>query len=169
MKTKYKGFEIEAYREGCLAGYDLLYFTVYDQDGGEWISSFEDSEEKVRDKIKDLKSWVDDFYNCLEKKICVFCGEELAPTMMKNLYCEDCDEYYEIQKIKRRTNSMLDKNVRLCFEDIKCPYCGDAPGWLFATNDTGTKIVDCVECGETFVAEISVEPVVNKIYKMVEV
>jgi len=60
MKTKYRGYEIEVKREKCLAGYDLLYFTIYRiSDGYECLCSFEDSSEKVRDKIKQLKERVD--------------------------------------------------------------------------------------------------------------
>lgn len=95
MKRNYRGFEIEAKREKCLAGYPLLYYSVF-QDGREWDSGFEDSEEWESTKLKQLKDWVDNFYECLEKKKCPLCEEELTPTMNNNLYCEDCDEYFEI-------------------------------------------------------------------------
>lgn len=62
MKVVYKGFELEAKREKCLAGYDLLYCTATRiGDGYELICYPEDSAETVREKIKDLKSQVDDY------------------------------------------------------------------------------------------------------------
>jgi hypothetical protein len=56
--VQYKGYELEAKREQCLGGWGMLYFTIY-KDNFECVSSFEDSEEKVRDKIKQLKEMVD--------------------------------------------------------------------------------------------------------------
>lgn len=61
MKVNYKGFEIDAHREKCLGGWDTLYFSIFTPTGYELLSSFEDSEEKVRDKIKQLKEVVDDY------------------------------------------------------------------------------------------------------------
>ncbi len=60
-------------------------------------------------------------------------------------------------------------NNRLCFKNIKCPYCGDSPGWLFATNDIGDKIIKCEKCGNSFMATISVKPQVDAIYKLVKI
>ena len=62
MTVNYKGFEINVDREECLAGYELLYYSVYrEEDGLEVICSFEDSAEKVRDMVKAMKSRVDEF------------------------------------------------------------------------------------------------------------
>ena len=61
------------------------------------------------------------------------------------------------------------KENRLCFENIKCPYCGDAPGWLFKVDDVGDKAIECGECGKLFIATISVIPHVEAIYKLVKV
>lgn len=57
---KYKGYTIEAYREKCMGGWPTLYYSIIrDEDGFECVSDFEDSKEKVRDKIKQLKSRID--------------------------------------------------------------------------------------------------------------
>jgi hypothetical protein len=61
MKTTYKGFKIEAHREKCMAGYKLLYYSVYTSDGVEVTVGYEDSDEKVRDKVEQLKEVVDDY------------------------------------------------------------------------------------------------------------
>ena len=95
MKINYCGFEIEAKREKCLAGYPLLYYSVF-QDGREWDSGFEDSEEKIVDKIKELKEWVDKFYECLGKKICPLCEEDLIQIRTQIWQCGQCCETYTI-------------------------------------------------------------------------
>jgi hypothetical protein len=61
MKVTYKGFEIEARRERCMAGYKLLYYHVT-RLSDRWvpIDSFEDSAETVRDMIGYMKHRVDD-------------------------------------------------------------------------------------------------------------
>lgn len=60
MTTEYKGYEIKAEREECMAGYELLYFSIYRiKDGFECLSSFEDSAETIEDKIEELKERID--------------------------------------------------------------------------------------------------------------
>ena len=60
MKIKYKGYEVEAKREKSLGGGVLLYFNIFRKsDGYECLSSFEDSTETVRYKIKELKECID--------------------------------------------------------------------------------------------------------------
>jgi len=61
MKVTYRGHTLEAQREKCLGGWPILYYSVFrDSDGLECINDFEDSAEKVRDKIKQLKECVDE-------------------------------------------------------------------------------------------------------------
>ena len=60
MKVKYKGYEIDVYREKCMGGWGLLYFSVFTLDGRECLTSFEDSAETVRDKIGQLKERIDE-------------------------------------------------------------------------------------------------------------
>jgi hypothetical protein len=60
MKTIYRGHEIIVERQPCLAGYPLLYFSVFRcADGFECLTSYEDSAETVREKIKQLKARID--------------------------------------------------------------------------------------------------------------
>lgn len=60
MKTIYRGHEIDVHRDQCLGGWGMLYFSITRiSDGYECLCSFEDSAEKVRDKIKELKERVD--------------------------------------------------------------------------------------------------------------
>ena len=61
MIVNYKGFEIDVAREKCMAGYALLYYSVYTPDGEEIICSFEDSAETVRTMIKHMKMRVDEY------------------------------------------------------------------------------------------------------------
>lgn len=59
MIVKYKDYIIDVKREKCMAGYSLLYYSVFTPDGEEIICSFEDSAEKVRDIVKSMKMRVD--------------------------------------------------------------------------------------------------------------
>jgi hypothetical protein len=55
MVSYYKGYTLEVNREKCMAGYNLLYYNITrDSDGYMPVDSFEDSNEKVRDKLKQL-------------------------------------------------------------------------------------------------------------------
>lgn len=58
MKSKYRGYDLEVVRDNCMAGYPLLYYSIF-KDGEEIDNSFEDSEETVRGKLKQLKKEVD--------------------------------------------------------------------------------------------------------------
>ena len=60
MKTVYKGCEIEVTRDKCLGGWDMLFYSGFD-DGYEVTSGFSESSDTVRDFIKDLKGLVDDY------------------------------------------------------------------------------------------------------------
>lgn len=60
MKTVYKGCEIEATREKCLGGWDMIFFSAFD-DGFEVTSGFSESSETIREFIKGLKEVVDDY------------------------------------------------------------------------------------------------------------
>lgn len=64
MKTAciiYRGYEIKAWREECMGGWDLLYYSIFRvEDGWELTSGFEDSEEKVEDWIEMAKTLVDE-------------------------------------------------------------------------------------------------------------
>ena len=61
MIVNYKGFGINIAREKCMAGYSLLYYSVYTPDKEEIICSFEDSAEKVKTMIKHMKMRVDEY------------------------------------------------------------------------------------------------------------
>jgi hypothetical protein len=60
MKTVYKGCEIEVNIDKCLGGWDMLFFSVFD-DGFEVTSGFSESSETIREFIKGLKEVVDDY------------------------------------------------------------------------------------------------------------
>ena len=60
MKGKYKGCEINVTKEKCLGGWNMIYYSIYD-DGFEVTSGFSDSEDKVRDFYNDMKEIVDDY------------------------------------------------------------------------------------------------------------
>jgi len=74
MKVKYKGFEIEVTREKSLGGWTQLYYSIFTEDGEEILSSFEDSDEKILDKIKQLKEYVDFYLENKKVKVKFYCG-----------------------------------------------------------------------------------------------
>ncbi len=62
MKSIYRGFEIEVYRERCMAGYPLVYYSIFRiSDGWEFDSGFYDTADTVREMIKDMKAKVDHY------------------------------------------------------------------------------------------------------------
>jgi hypothetical protein len=58
MKTTYKGCEIEATRDKCLGGEDMLFFSIFD-DGFEVTSGFSETSDTIRDFVNGLKKVVD--------------------------------------------------------------------------------------------------------------
>lgn len=60
MKVVHRGHEIDVRRERCMAGYSLLYFSIFRQsDRFECTSGHQDSGETVRDLVKQLRERVD--------------------------------------------------------------------------------------------------------------
>lgn len=60
MKTLYRDCDIEVTREKCLGGWDMIYFSVFDG-GFEVTSGYSESNDTVREFIKDMKNLVDDY------------------------------------------------------------------------------------------------------------
>ena len=62
MKVLYRGFEIDAHREKCMAGYALLYYSIFRSvDGWELTSGYEDSADTPRTYINMFKERVDNY------------------------------------------------------------------------------------------------------------
>ncbi|MBU1179437.1 hypothetical protein KJ885_00665 [Patescibacteria group bacterium] len=63
MKIAYRGFNLEARRSKCMAGYALVYYSAYRiSDGWGMIDSFADTADTVRTMLKVLKERVDDYH-----------------------------------------------------------------------------------------------------------
>ena len=63
MKTHYRGFTLEAKREECLAGYDLVYeYGVRESDGWILIDTCCDDLDTLATHIRTMKKQVDDYY-----------------------------------------------------------------------------------------------------------
>ena len=60
MKGKYKGCEIEVTKEKCLGGWDMLFYSIFD-DGFEVASGFSEGEDTIKDYYNSLKNIVDDY------------------------------------------------------------------------------------------------------------
>ena len=63
MQKTYKGFSIEVVREECMAGYDLVYYSVFCVKCG-WClrDGFEDGSNTVWDVYKVMKGIVDKYH-----------------------------------------------------------------------------------------------------------
>jgi len=62
MKVNYRGFEIDAHREKCMAGYPLLYFYVMRISDGFFVEdSYTEGSDRVVDYIGYMKDRVDGF------------------------------------------------------------------------------------------------------------
>jgi hypothetical protein len=60
MKASYRGYEIRAKRERCLAGYKLLYFTVErESDGLIVVDSFTEGSDTPAEMVGYLKGRID--------------------------------------------------------------------------------------------------------------
>lgn len=60
MKVTYRGHSIEAKREKCMGGWDLLYYSIFrESDGYECASGFTYDESPVRTFIEHMKERVD--------------------------------------------------------------------------------------------------------------
>jgi hypothetical protein len=63
MKIKYRGFELEAKRENSMAGYDMVYVSVFRiSDGWEFIADVYDGSISVREAMRELKDAVDAYH-----------------------------------------------------------------------------------------------------------
>ena len=62
MKVNYRGFDVDAHREKCMAGYPLLYYSVFRKsDGYELTSGYTEGSDTVREYIGYMKDRVDEF------------------------------------------------------------------------------------------------------------
>ena len=60
MKVSYLGYDIDVTREKCMAGYPLVYYSIFRQsDGYECTSGYSDSADTVRTWIRLMKERVD--------------------------------------------------------------------------------------------------------------
>lgn len=60
MKAKYRGHEISVWREKCLAGYPLLYYSIFRcSDGYECTSGYSEGSDKVSDFMGYMKERID--------------------------------------------------------------------------------------------------------------
>lgn len=60
MKVMYKGCEIEVTKDKCLGGWKMIFYSVFDN-GFEVTSGFSESNDTIKEFVKDLKGLVDDY------------------------------------------------------------------------------------------------------------
>jgi hypothetical protein len=62
MKVNYKGFEINVTKEPCMAGYDLIYRSIFRvEDGYEFWSDFSEDESPIKEHVSWMKGEVDEY------------------------------------------------------------------------------------------------------------
>lgn len=60
MQVKHRGHTITVYRERCMGGWDMLYYSVFrDADRYECVSSFTEDESPVRTYVRYMKERID--------------------------------------------------------------------------------------------------------------
>ena len=95
MKIEYRGFELEVKKERSLGGDYPLYITAYRlKDDYEYISSYEYSEEKVKDRMDSLKNNINDYYEMINEGYCPECCVTMIKDKPNVYYCAVCEEYY---------------------------------------------------------------------------
>ena len=103
MKVLYRGFEIDCHREKCMAGYQLLYFTVYRKpDGYELICDYTSGDDNVRDYVGYMKNRVDGF---IEDPTC----EELQTWIGSGEKRYSDEDYAELIASHRRENEKTER------------------------------------------------------------
>lgn len=61
MKVTYRDCTIEVTKEKCFAGYDIITYKIFNEDGLEIASDSSDNNETLCDFMEDLKFIVDDY------------------------------------------------------------------------------------------------------------
>src|SRR5271157_22847 len=138
MRILYRGFEIDAHREKCMAGYPLLYFTVYRVvDGWCLEESYTEGSDTVREYIGYMKKRVDayiahpseeeqgdwDFGDPID---CPYCGYEHQMQVI------DIDAPY----IKRQSMKVVIEGVHMALRCKNCKHIATHLG-TFEMNDAG--------------------------------
>lgn len=60
MKTIYRGYEIDVYRERCMGGWSMLYFSIFRvSDGRECLASFTEGSDTVSEYVGYMKERID--------------------------------------------------------------------------------------------------------------
>jgi len=62
MIVNYKGFEIDVTKEKCMAGYDLVYRSVFRMsDGYQLVGDFSDDNDTIREHVGFMKHRIDEY------------------------------------------------------------------------------------------------------------
>src|SRR5271157_2086686 len=137
MRILYRGFEIDAHREKCMAGYSMLYYSVFRSDGFELTSGVDDSSDTPRTYINLFKERVDgyiahpseeeqgdwDFGDPID---CPYCGYEHQMQVI------DIDAPY----IKRQSMKVVIEGVHMALRCKNCKHIATHLG-TFEMNDAG--------------------------------
>ncbi len=138
MRILYRTFEIHVWREKCMAGYALLYYSIFRSDGFELDSGYMDTGDTVRFMLSEFKKRVDayiahpseeergnwDFGDPID---CPYCGRE-----GKGMQVIDMDTPY----VKRLSQKVIIENTYMALQCPKCKHIATHLG-TFEMNDEG--------------------------------
>lgn len=62
MKKQYRGFELEAFRDKSLSGAEMIFYSIFRDDGWELDSGSSYADETLREFMGGLEVAVDDYY-----------------------------------------------------------------------------------------------------------
>ena len=137
MRILYRTFEIHVWREKCMAGYTLLYYSIFRSDGFELDSGFMDTADTVRFMLSEFKKRVDAYiahpsdeehgsWDFGDPIACPYCG---CGHKMKVI---DIDA----PRVDRRSTKVIIEGVYMALQCKKCKHIATHLG-TFEMNDEG--------------------------------
>ncbi len=125
MKVNYRGFDVDAHREKCLAGYDLLYYSVFRKsDGCELTSGYTEGSDTVREYIGYMKDRVDEFIKNPADDMSIEPNDE-------HYEQELAEHIAENEKTERQHGLPLSKRARAALPPFPPPLKASAPDPVF--------------------------------------
>ena len=138
MRVLYRTFDIDVHRDRCMAGYDLLYYSVFRSDGYELESGYSDSSDTPRTYINLFKERVDSYiahpseeerggWEFGDPIDCPYCGRE-----SKGMQVIDIDA----PRVDRRSMKVIIEGMYMALQCPKCKHIATHLG-TFEMNDEG--------------------------------
>src|SRR5271157_1359968 len=147
MKILYRGFEIDAHREKCMAGYPLLYFYIMRKADGFFLEdSFTEGSDTAREYISYMKKRVDAYiahpseeeqggWEFGDPIDCPYCGHEHRMKVIN----------IDAPRIERRSTKIIIEGVYMALHCKKCKHIATHLG-TWEMNDHGRAAKNFYPC-----------------------